>query len=56
MSREVRSLAGDRIREEIALRRFGMPEEVARVVLFLASDEATYITGQVIHVDGGLRL
>ncbi|MEE8209483.1 MAG: 3-oxoacyl-ACP reductase FabG [bacterium] len=56
MSREVRSLLGDRIREEIALRRFGMPEEVARVVLFLASDEATYITGQVIHVDGGLRL
>ncbi|MFQ5894126.1 MAG: SDR family oxidoreductase, partial [Nitrospinota bacterium] len=56
MSLEVRSLAGDQIRQDIALGRFGKPEEVARVVLFLASDEAAYITGQVIHVDGGLRL
>ena len=36
------------------LRRPGLPEEVARPLLFLASDQSTYITGQVIRVDGGM--
>jgi 3-oxoacyl-[acyl-carrier protein] reductase len=40
--------------EEIPLRRFGQPEEVADVICFLASDRAAYITGAVIAVDGGL--
>jgi 3-oxoacyl-[acyl-carrier protein] reductase len=35
--------------------RFGRAEEVAEVVLFLASDDAAYITGQVVCVDGGLN-
>jgi 3-oxoacyl-[acyl-carrier protein] reductase len=38
----------------IPLGRFGKPEEVAQVILFLASDESSYVTGQVIGIDGGL--
>ena len=39
---------------EIPLKRMGEPKDVANAVLFLASDQSAYITGQVIHVDGGL--
>lgn len=48
----------DKVRENylnnIPLGRFGTPEDVANVVGFLASDESSYVTGQVIHIDGGL--
>ena len=44
----------DRITEQTPLGRFGTPEEIASAVAFLASDEAGYITGQVLGVDGGL--
>jgi len=40
--------------ENIPLGRFGTPEDVAGVVAFLASDDAAYVTGQVIDIDGGL--
>jgi len=39
---------------QIPANRFGKPEDVASVVLFLASDDASYITGQTIHVNGGM--
>ena len=44
----------DEITSRTPLGRFGTPEEIANAVAFLASDEAAYITGQVLAVDGGL--
>jgi 3-oxoacyl-[acyl-carrier protein] reductase len=41
---------------QIPLGRIGQPEDVAEVVAFLASDKAAYITGQVIHVNGGMYM
>jgi len=42
--------------KQIPLARFGTPEDVARLVLFLASDDAGYITGQVVQIDGGMLM
>jgi 3-oxoacyl-[acyl-carrier protein] reductase len=44
------------ITEQIPLKRFGTPEDVAGVIAFLASEDAGYITGQVIRVNGGLYM
>lgn len=46
----------ERIRVQIPLRRFGKPEEVARAVVFLASEDTGYITGQVLSVNGGMYM
>ncbi|MBL7575305.1 3-oxoacyl-[acyl-carrier-protein] reductase [Peptoniphilus asaccharolyticus DSM 20463] len=46
----------EKILTEIPLRRIGQPEEIAKVVSFLASESASYITGQVINVDGGMGI
>ncbi|MEK6692415.1 MAG: 3-oxoacyl-[acyl-carrier-protein] reductase [Nitrospirota bacterium] len=46
----------ERLLEVIPSGRFGMPDEVARVVIFLVSDKSQYITGQVIQIDGGLGM
>ncbi|RMF58400.1 MAG: 3-oxoacyl-[acyl-carrier-protein] reductase [Calditrichaeota bacterium] len=44
----------EELKSQIPLGRLGSPEEVAKVVSFLASEDAAYITGQVINVDGGM--
>jgi len=54
MSATVRELAGAALRKSIPMRRFASPEDVVGTVLFLSSPDASYITGQVIDIDGGL--
>ena len=54
MTEMVRGLAGDRLKKRIPARRFAEPEDIVGTVLFLASAAASYLTGQVIAVDGGL--
>jgi NAD(P)-dependent dehydrogenase (short-subunit alcohol dehydrogenase family) len=46
----------DKLKAQIPLRRFGRPEEVARIVGFLSADESSYITGQVWGVNGGMDM
>ena len=55
MSRAIRDVAANEILGHIGLKRFGKAEEIAGVVAFLASADADYITGEVLHADGGLR-
>jgi len=54
MTRALPEAAREAARSAIAMDRLGSPEDVAATVRFLASDEAAYITGQVIAVDGGM--
>jgi NAD(P)-dependent dehydrogenase (short-subunit alcohol dehydrogenase family) len=46
----------DRIRGQIPVGRLGRPEEIARVVCFLAADQSAYITGQIWAVNGGMDM
>ncbi|MFK7777513.1 MAG: 3-oxoacyl-[acyl-carrier-protein] reductase [Gimesia sp.] len=56
MTVDVRNAAGDQIKKHIPARRLGLPEDIANAVLFFACDEASYVTGQTLSVDGGLTL
>ena len=56
MTKAVSAAAKDEWASRIPLKRFGSPEDVAGAVLFLASDEAAYITGHVLAVNGGMYI
>jgi 3-oxoacyl-[acyl-carrier protein] reductase len=56
MSQAVRDAAGDEVKSRILLRRYGQPQDVANAVWFLASPLSDYMTGQVVHVDGGFKM
>jgi len=54
MTEEMPEGAKAKVSEQIPLERLGTPEDVANVVLFLVGDLSSYVTGQVVHVDGGM--
>jgi 3-oxoacyl-[acyl-carrier protein] reductase len=56
MSADVREQSGDAVLARILLRRYGKPEEIADAVWFLASSHASYVTGQVLGIDGGFKM
>jgi 3-oxoacyl-[acyl-carrier protein] reductase len=56
MSREVRERAPEAVLSRILLRRIGQPLDVAHAVWFLGSRFADYITGEILHVDGGFKM
>jgi 3-oxoacyl-[acyl-carrier protein] reductase len=56
LTRQLPEQAQESLKEMVPLGRVGTPEEVAKAVAFLASDDAAYITGHVLTIDGGLAM
>jgi len=56
MSADVREQSGDVVLSRILLRRYGKPTEIADAVWFLVSSYASYVTGQVLSIDGGFKM
>ncbi len=56
MTEAIRSVAEKEIVKRVSVRRLGRPDDIAHATAYLASDEASYVTGHVLVVDGGLTL
>ncbi len=56
MTQAMTDTAKEAVQQQIPLKRVGTPKDIAETVAFLASDKASYITGQVISVDGGMAI
>ncbi|HAD60656.1 MAG TPA: 3-oxoacyl-[acyl-carrier-protein] reductase [Planctomycetaceae bacterium] len=56
MTTAVVELAGKEIKKKIPVRRLGQPDDIANAVLFFAQESSSYVTGQILKVDGGLTL
>ena len=56
MTKDIKDELSEAMMEKIPMNRFGSPEDIAKVALFLASESGSYITGQTIHVNGGMHM
>ena len=56
MTTAVVEVAGKEIKKKIPVRRLGQPDDIANAVLFFAQESSSYVTGQILKVDGGLTL
>lgn len=56
MTRELPDMVKEELNKRIPMKRLGSTEDIANAVVFLASDEANYITGETIHVNGGMYM
>jgi len=56
MTKDIKDELSEVMMDKIPMNRFGSPEDIAKVALFLASESGSYITGQTIHVNGGMHM
>ena len=56
MTKDIKSELSEALMNKIPMNRFGSPKDVSKVALFLASESGSYITGQTIHVNGGMHM